>query len=167
MRITRKVLQKKGYTSFVFLGKKIWIKNKDKEIILPKIKELIKKKKTYKHRLYYKKRTPPINTDRFRIRLDNNISSLISRSLKGKKAGRRWESLVGYTLEDLIIHLEKQFDNKMNWENYGGYWWIDHIKPRSLFKYKTAEDPEFKKCWALKNLQPMEKFTNIKKRNYY
>jgi len=45
----------------------------------------------------------------------------IRHSLKGKKAGRRWEKLVGYTLEDLREHLESQFDNKMNWENYGGY----------------------------------------------
>ena len=53
----------------------------------------------------------------------------------------------------------------MTWDNYGSYWWIDHIKPRSLFKYEKPEDKEFKECWALKNLQPMEKIANIKKGN--
>ena len=45
--------------------------------------------------------------------------------------------------------------------------WIDHIKPRSLFKYKKPENKEFKECWALNNLQPLEKIANIKKFNHY
>ena len=102
-----------------------------------------------------------------RFRLDVNIASIISTSLKGKKAGKKWEGLVGYTIDDLMKHLEKQFDDKINWGNYGSYWSVDHIKPRSLFKYKTTEDPEFKKCWALENLQPLEKKINIKKSNYF
>ena len=106
-------------------------------------------------------------------RLDNNISNAIGSSLKGKKAGRKWETLVGYTLENLIEHLENLFDDKMNWDNYGKYergkfkWHIDHIKPKSLFHYEIAEDPEFKKCWALKNLQPLEAVANIRKKNHY
>ena len=102
-----------------------------------------------------------------KYRLDSNISSMISICLKGKKQWRKWENLVGYKIEDLIKHLENQFDNKMNWDNYGNYWWIDHIKPRSLFNYIYPEDLEFKECWALKNLQPMEKIANIKKNKHY
>lgn len=98
-------------------------------------------------------------------RLDKNVGSLLSTSLKGKKAGRRWEKLVGYKINNLMKHLEGQFDDKMNWDNYGSYWWIDHIKPRSSFKYEVPEDPEFKKCWALENLQPLEKIANMRKGN--
>lgn len=101
-----------------------------------------------------------------KIRIDGSMRSLIWLALKGKKAGLKWESLVGYTIDDLMKHLEKQFDDKMTWDNYGNYWWIDHIKARSLFKYETAEDQEFKKCWALENLQPLEKIANIKKKNH-
>ena len=101
------------------------------------------------------------------FRLDCNVRVAVSSSLKGKKGGKRWNALVGYALQDLIIHLEKQFDKNMSWENYGSYWHIDHIKPKSLFKYKNAKDPQFKECWALKNLQPMEKIANIKKSNKY
>lgn len=102
-----------------------------------------------------------------KFRLDENMRSLVWISLRGKKSGRTWRKLVGYTIENLMKHLEKQFDDKMTWENYGSYWWIDHIKPRSLFKYENVENPEFKKCWALENLQPMEKIANIKKGNHF
>ncbi|MEK7129126.1 MAG: hypothetical protein AAB858_02125, partial [Patescibacteria group bacterium] len=107
-----------------------------------------------------------------RFRLDMNITTAIGFCLRGKKAGKKWESLVGYTIDDLMKRLEKQFDDKMNWDNYGnnwvGYsWHIDHIKPKSLFKYEKPEDKEFKKCWALENLQPLEKIANLKKNNYY
>ncbi len=102
-----------------------------------------------------------------KFRLDHNIGIAICKSLKGKKIGRKWETLVGYTIKDLIQHLENLFDKNMSWDNYGGYWWIDHIKPRSLFCYTYPEDPQFKECWALKNLQPMEKIENIKKGKNY
>lgn len=102
-----------------------------------------------------------------KIRIDGSMRSLMWLALKGKKAGLKWESLVGYTINDLMLHLEKQFDDKMNWDNYGPYWWVDHIKPRDLFHYTCPEDPEFKECWALSNLQPLEKIENIKKKNHY
>ena len=122
------------------------------------------RKRIYQHVLKY---TMERIREDPKFRLDLNMRSLIRQSLKGKKAGRGWEKLVGYTLEDLVKHLEKQFDDKMSWENYGSYWHIDHIKPRSLFKYTSPDDPEFKECWSLKNLQPLEKTANLKKRNIF
>ena len=95
------------------------------------------------------------------------MAAAIYQSLKGNKAGRKWEILVGYTLQDLIEHLENLFDDKMKWENQGSYWDIDHFQPKSLFYYKTAEDPEFRKCWALSNLQPLEHIENIRKSNHF
>ena len=100
-------------------------------------------------------------------RLNHNISVAICKALKGKKAGRHWEDLVGYTLQDLMKRLEDLFDENMNWENQGSYWEIDHIKPKSLFEYKSPKDSEFKKCWALSNLQPLEKNENRRKYNCY
>ena len=98
--------------------------------------------------------------------LNSIISNQIRDALKGKKAGRHWESLVDYTLQDLMAHLESLFEPWMNWENYGK-WHIDHKRPKSWFKYKDAEDPEFKKCWSLNNLQPLEAKKNFKKNNLY
>ena len=102
-----------------------------------------------------------------KVRLNNRLSTDIRTALKGKKAGRHWEALVGYTLQDLMVHLENLFDEKMNWENQGSYWQIDHVKPKSLFHYENAEDKEFKECWALSNLQPLEAMENILKSNKY
>ena len=110
---------------------------------------------------YYKR----LRRENPKYRLDCNMGILMHHSLKDKKAGRKWEELVNYNLEELIEHLENQFDDKMNWENYGSYWHVDHILPRSSFKYNYPEDPEFKKCWALENLQPLEKSANFRKNN--
>jgi len=99
-------------------------------------------------------------------RLDNNVGRAMCGCLKGIKAGRKWEGLVGYGIEDLIRHLESKFKSWMNWDNYGK-WEVDHIKPKSLFNYEKPEDKEFKECWALKNLQPLEKLENRKKYNHF
>jgi len=82
---------------------------------------------------------------------------------KGSKRNRHWEDLVGYTVEKLKKHLEKQFTPQMFWDNHGTYWHIDHKIPISAFNYATPEDADFKRCWALKNLQPLEARKNIQK----
>jgi len=102
-----------------------------------------------------------------RFRLDKDLGAQIRQALNRNKAGRKWESLVGYTLEDLMERLEFNFDENMNWNNYGSYWSIDHRKPKSLFGYKTPKDQAFKDCWSLANLQPMEKMENIRKSNHF
>lgn len=87
-------------------------------------------------------------------------------ALKENKAGRRWESLVDYNLEDLKECLEKQFKAGMTWENMG-QWHIDHVKPKAVFNYEKPEDIEFKECWCLENLQPLWKEDNLKKSSKY
>lgn len=89
------------------------------------------------------------------LKLNQNMSRNICQALKGAKAERHWEDLVGYTLKELKEHLEKQFDENMNWSNQGSYWEIDHIIPKNQFHYTTAEDHDFKICWSLMNLRPL------------
>lgn len=94
------------------------------------------------------------------------ISILINRSLKGKKNGHSWESLVDYNQEELRNHLESQFADGMTWENYGRNGWvIDHIIPVSLFNIDSPRSKGFKKCWALENLRPMWEHDNLVKNN--
>lgn len=81
-------------------------------------------------------------------------------ALKRAKSGQHWEALVPYNLQQLKEHLESQFDENMNWDNYGSYWEIDHIIPQNLFNITTVEDKEFQICWSLKNLRPLEKIAN-------
>ncbi|MFA5195601.1 MAG: hypothetical protein WC401_07365 [Bacteroidales bacterium] len=87
-------------------------------------------------------------------KLRTTISNAMCASLKGSKAGRHWKDLVGYTIDQLKKHLEKRFQPGMSWENYGK-WHLDHRVPQSVFNFETPEDIDFKRCWALKNLQPM------------
>jgi len=100
-------------------------------------------------------------------RLNLLLSSSIKKSLKGKKGGKHWEDLVGYSLFDLKNHLEAQFKYGMSWDNYGYYGWhIDHIKPKIYFKFEDYNDPQFKECWSLNNLQPLWAEENNKKRDW-
>lgn len=100
-----------------------------------------------------------------KYRVDSNFSRTIRASIKDKN-NRRWSFLVGYSIQDLILHLEKKFDEKMSWNNYGSYWHIDHIIPRSSFSYSSFNDEDFKRCWSLSNLQPLEAKENIRKSNH-
>lgn len=145
-------------------SKKYYQKNREKIRLRHKKYNQKNKQKLLRYKELWQKYKRKVD---FKYRLDENMGSAISRSLKDQKNGRKWEVLVGYTLEELIGHLEKQLDHKMNLNNYGSYWAVDHIKPRSLFTYSSENDAEFKQCWALQNLQPLEKIENIKKRNHY
>jgi len=98
--------------------------------------------------------------------LNSRMRNAVYQSLRGNKQGCHWETLVGYTVEDLKKHLEKQFKNGMSWENYGLHGWhIDHKIPKSKFHYEKPEDDDFKRCWSLKNLQPLWAIDNLKKWN--
>jgi len=106
------------------------------------------------------------NNSQFRI--NATMSGSIYNSLSGKKNYRKWMDLAGYTVEDLMAHLEKRFSDGMNWENYGhgkDKWNIDHIIPKSLWVYNSPEDREFQQCWAMVNLQPMWMSENCRKGN--
>lgn len=89
-------------------------------------------------------------------RLNARISAGIRFSLKGNKNGSHWEKLVGYTLKQLMSHLEKQFSKGMTWDKFvKRKIHIDHIIPVSAFNFQKPEDIDFKRCWALKNLRPL------------
>lgn len=92
--------------------------------------------------------------------LSHTLSSAIYRVLKGMKSERHWEDLIDYSIQDLKEHLESQFTPKMSWDNIGEYWEVDHIVPLNLFHYETEQDEQFKICWSLANLRPLEKIAN-------
>ena len=108
---------------------------------------------------------PSVKLHKERKVFDRNVNNSIYRSIKLNKSGRIWERLLGYTLVDLKYHLELQFTKEMNWENYGSYWWIDKIIPRSAFDYKIITSNELRKCWSLKNMRPLYKIECIRKKN--
>lgn len=99
-----------------------------------------------------------------RFRLDNRISCGVYSALRSKKSGRPWELILGFTLTDLVAHIESLFVDDMSWENMD-LWEIDHILPRSAHTYTSDTDQDFKDCWRLQNLQPLWKVDNRRKRD--
>jgi hypothetical protein len=97
------------------------------------------------------------------VRLENSVRAGVVASLvKGAKAGRKTFDLLGYTLEQLMAHLEAQFRDGMNWSNYGE-WHIDHVRPLCRFEYQSPDDEQFRAAWCLENLQPLWARDNLRK----
>ena len=98
--------------------------------------------------------------------INDRMSAGIRQSLHGAKGRRKWETLVGYTIDELKIHLKKKFTAGMTWELLmAGEIHIDHKIPKTAFNFKSSDDIDFFKCWSLKNLQPMWAVENLKKHN--
>lgn len=115
----------------------------------------------------YKKQWEKIKNNP-RLKLRQKISGLINKKLKRRLINKNHKStfkdILPYTVDDLMKHLELLFEPWMNWSNHGygeGKWSIDHKIPDSSFNYKSVEDEEFKRCWALENLQPMDWHENL------
>lgn len=98
--------------------------------------------------------------------LNNRMRILMYSSLRQVKNGHKWQDLAGYSVDDLRRHIEKQFKDGMSWERFlAGEIHIDHKIPVSAFSFSKPEHMDFKRCWALKNLQPMWAEENISKGN--
>jgi hypothetical protein len=131
----------------------------------PEKRKAITKRWGIKNRAYYREKQAKIRAT-LTGALRGVMSTGINKSLRaGVKAGRKWETLAGYTVDALRVHLEQKFAPGMTWGNRGTYWHIDHVVPLSAFNYERPEDIDFKKCWALKNLRPLRAAENIKKRD--
>lgn len=82
-------------------------------------------------------------------------------ALRGS-GGAGVEALVGYSICDLRVHLERRFTDGMSWEAFHrGEIHIDHITPKSLMPMETIDD--LRACWALDNLQPLWARDNLRK----
>jgi hypothetical protein len=105
-----------------------------------------------KTRLWYlnRRRTDPS------FRLKCNTRTAVWTCLKERDVAkyRSTFELLGYSLKELMTHLEALFTEGMTWDNYGE-WHVDHKIPMNNFNFETTDDPEFKLCWCLDNLQPL------------
>ena len=126
--------------------------------------------KRYKKSAKYKqKRNKEYNLRRktdISFNLTCRMKSLMHSSLRSTKNGSKWQDLAGYSVDKLKRHLEKQFIAGMTWERFlNGEIHIDHKTPVSVFNFSSPDDTDFKRCYALKNLQPMWAIENLKKGN--
>ena len=115
-----------------------------------------------------RERMKRLRAESVEFKLHGIISGQIRTALKGKGKGGSSIEALPYTLAELKEYIESLFVEGMTWENHGngeGYWNIDHVYPRSLLQYDSIEHPNFQKCWALKNLQPLWAIDNLRKSN--
>jgi hypothetical protein len=81
------------------------------------------------------------------------------------KNQRKTFSAIGCDPEALVIRLESQFTAGMDWNNFGTYWEVDHIRPCSSFD--LSKPSELNKCFHFSNLQPLQKSENRKKSSWF
>lgn len=108
--------------------------------------------KTSKGKAMRKRRKERLMKDP-KAKLSKSMSRGIGKSLNGKRGDKQWQELVGYSAKDLIIYWDTIYSG---WRKY-----LDmrdlvthHVIPVRCFNYISADDPEFKRCWAFYNLQP-------------
>lgn len=130
-------------------------------------KRINKQKKKYKnknkdkykkyHNEYSKKRRKKDT----KFKLGCYLRTRLSSALRANTKSLNTMFLIGCEIDYLMYHIQNQFKSSMNWDNYGNYWEIDHIKPCASFE--LSKKSEQLKCFNYKNLQPLTKFENKKK----
>jgi len=108
-------------------------------------------------------------------RFKDNLRGLIYRSItrNGYNKDSISEEILGCSYEEFIKHIESQFEDWMNWDNYGNpedgivepnkTWDIDHITPTS----SAINESEVIKLNHFTNLQPLCSYVNrFVKRHY-
>ncbi len=96
-------------------------------------------------------------------RLSCNIRGLIANSFKGQftKKAKKTIEILGCSFEEFKTHIQNQFTDVMNWDNYSTYWQLDHIKPISWAK--SEQDVYDLNHYT--NFQPLYWKDNISKGN--
>ena len=67
----------------------------------------------------------------------------------------------GLDIENFRKWIELQFQEEINWENFGSAWQFDHIVPVTYFDFSQEED--LKLCWNFTNIR-VEQFQRNKDR---
>lgn len=175
-KISVKQYRKKYYKNNIIIEKKQAkeYREKNKEQIAKREKQYreknraiyLKRKKDYfqkykhKHAKYIRERRKHDHS--FRLLL--SLRDRVRHAIKGKNKSLHTLDLLGCSVEELWIHLEKQFTTGMTRENHGrNGWHIDHIIPCASFDLSDPEQQ--RKCFHYTNLQPLWAEDNIKKGN--
>ena len=95
------------------------------------------------------------------FRLKENLRHRIYMALKGKVKSKRTIDLLGTSIDNLWIHLEKSFKLGMTKNNYGKIWQVDHKIPCAAFDLTKPEEQV--KCFHFTNLQALFVKENLSK----
>tara|TARA_B110000503_G_C6847029_1_gene289200 strand:- start:49 stop:585 length:537 start_codon:yes stop_codon:yes gene_type:complete len=98
------------------------------------------------------------------FRLRSLLRSRLWKAINQDKKQSGMFDLLGCTIDELKVYLEKQFTTGMTWDNQGA-WHIDHIKPCASFD--LTKESEQRKCFHYTNLQPLWAKDNLIKGDKY
>lgn len=96
---------------------------------------------------------------RLSFNIRRRIQSVVHSTGGRKSASTR--KLTGCEPYQLQAHLEIQFKDGMNWENYGKVWHVDHKRPCCSFD--LTDPQQQRECFSYKNLQPLFAKDNLQK----
>jgi 5-methylcytosine-specific restriction endonuclease McrA len=136
--------------------KAIWyLKNKSKRV-------QIRQAYYQRTKVYQTKKHIEWEKNEFKVNPLYRLNKAMGTNLRRRlfKNSVKWEKILGYTTNDLVNHLEKQFSPGMCILNYGD-WQIDHKIPISFAKSRE----ELIELYKLDNLQPIWKKENSRKNN--
>lgn len=153
VKILEKV--KEYYYNTIEKQKEYDAKNRDKHLAYNKVYG-----KTHRKEISAKEKLRKLTDPQFK--LSKTIRIRILRALKkGYKTGSSI-SLLGCSISDLKVHLEKQFKPGMTWDNHStNGWHIDHKLP--CVSFDLTKEAEQKKCFHYTNLQPLWACENYSK----
>jgi hypothetical protein len=137
---------------------KIWReKNKDKTKKYNKQYNKERRESGYRQNYIKGKLKTDVN-----FKLQKRLRDRIYSALKNvSKTGSGVRDL-GCSIEDLKIHIEKQFQPGMTWDNWAiDGWHIDHIRP--LASFNLSDRQEFLQACHYTNLQPLWAKDNLEK----
>lgn len=99
------------------------------------------------------------------FRLKHSINANININLKKYLQTKTDLSMnyLGITMSEYVQYMEKQFDENMNWDNYGSYWEIDHIKP--IDSFDLTDEKQIYECFNYLNTRPLYWKHNKEKSN--
>jgi hypothetical protein len=118
-------------------------------------------KKTGQNKAHNKRKRKTDPQWKLKTILRGRLLDALKRHTSGGKVNKTHSaiSLLGCSIEEFKLYLEKQFLPEMTWENHGNIWEIDHIKPCSSFDLTNIKQQEL--CFHYTNQQPLFKTTKI------
>lgn len=92
----------------------------------------------------------------------DRVGELIRGAIRRDGQSPTLEDLLGYSITDLRLHIERQFTKGMTWEKLkSGAIHIDHIVPQKEFDLSDSD--EWQACWSMANLRPLWSRDNLRK----
>jgi hypothetical protein len=121
-------------------------------------KNFPEKVKAQRQKHWHEVQKPRMHNDpfeKFKVYTKTRASRIMNSLASGKVCEN---DLLDCDSNTFIKHIESQFTEEMNWDNYAEEWEYDHIKPLAAFDFSNED--EVKEAFNYKNVRPLNKKQN-------